>query len=346
MEFGVFDHLDRGAGDPADAYDLRLALVEAYDRHGFYSYHQAEHHSTPLGAAPSPSVFLAAVAQRTKRLRFGPLVYTLPLYNPLRLAEEICMLDGMSRGRMQLGVGRGISPHEVAFYGVDPANAQAMYEEALNLILRILQSEGEEVTHEGAYYSLKNVPIVMGPVQRPYPPLWYGVSRPDSTAWAAANDVNVIGNLDAARMRLVTDRYRHEWQALGHPADAIPRMGMSRHIVVADTDAEALSIARRAYANWFESFMFLWDRRGGRPPNAAYPATFDALAEKGLAVAGSPETVLARLDGQVAEAAVNYLLCRFAFGDIGEGEAMHSVDLFAREVMPHLRSAARTLAYA
>src|SRR5215207_8204785 len=83
MDFGVFDHLDR-SGRPLTAYyEERLRIVEAYDRAGFYSYHLAEHHSTPLGMAPSPSVFLAAVAERTRRLRFGPMVFALPLHHPL-----------------------------------------------------------------------------------------------------------------------------------------------------------------------------------------------------------------------------------------------------------------------
>src|ERR1700693_3247854 len=134
MEFGVFDHLDRYDVPLHDYYEARLRLVELYDSAGFYAYHLAEHHATPLGMAPSPSVFLAAVAQRTKRLRFGPLVYTLPLYHPLRLIDEICMLDQISGGRLELGVGRGISPFELAFFGIDPNAAQAMYVEALDVV--------------------------------------------------------------------------------------------------------------------------------------------------------------------------------------------------------------------
>ena len=91
MEFGVFDHLDRTGESLPDFYEDRLRIAEAYDRSGFYAYHIAEHHSTPLGMAPSPNVFLAALAQRTKWLRFGPLVFVLPLYHPLRLISEIWM---------------------------------------------------------------------------------------------------------------------------------------------------------------------------------------------------------------------------------------------------------------
>jgi alkanesulfonate monooxygenase SsuD/methylene tetrahydromethanopterin reductase-like flavin-dependent oxidoreductase (luciferase family) len=124
MEFGVFDHLDRDDQALGDYYSARLQIIEAYDRLGFYAYHVAEHHATPLGMAPSPSVFLAAVAQRTRRLRFGPLVYALPLYHPLRMIEEICMLDQMSGGRLEIGFGRGSSPSELIYYGQDPDKSQ------------------------------------------------------------------------------------------------------------------------------------------------------------------------------------------------------------------------------
>src|ERR671934_1349095 len=127
MQFGVFDHLDRNDLALGDYYEARLRIIEAYDRLGFYGYHVAEHHSTPLGMAPSPSVFLSAVAQRTRRLRFGPLVYTLPLYHPMRVYEEICMLDHMSGGRLELGVGRGAVPHEIEHYSIAPSEGQARY---------------------------------------------------------------------------------------------------------------------------------------------------------------------------------------------------------------------------
>ena len=131
MEFGIFDHVDRSDEALADYYELRLKLVESYDRCGFYCYHVAEHHSTPLSVASSPSVYLSAVAQRTRRLRFGPLVYLLPFYHPLRLIEEVCFLDQISRGRMQVGVGRGISPFETRYFGIDPDSSRQRFDEIL-----------------------------------------------------------------------------------------------------------------------------------------------------------------------------------------------------------------------
>src|ERR1019366_6288725 len=157
MEFGVFDHLDRDDQPLADYYQARLQIIEAYDRLGIYAYHVAEHHSTPLGMAPSPSVFLAAVAQRTRRLRFGPMIYALPLYHPIRMIEEICMLDQMSAGRLEMGFGRGASPTELEYYGQDPKNAQQVYTEALELILQGLAEK--TLTYHGRFFNFDNVPM-------------------------------------------------------------------------------------------------------------------------------------------------------------------------------------------
>ena len=118
MKFGIFDHLDIRNEPLSKTYDERLKLLRLADEAGFHAYHVAEHHGTPLGAAPSPSVYLAAAARETKRIRLGPLVYLLPLYHPLRLIEEICILDNLSDGRFELGVGRGISPIEIGFFGI------------------------------------------------------------------------------------------------------------------------------------------------------------------------------------------------------------------------------------
>src|ERR1700742_3373874 len=127
MKIGVFDHFDADGGALTALYEWRLKLVEAYDRTGIDIYHVAEHHSTPLGMAPSPSVFLASAAQRTRRLRLGTLVYALPLHHPLRMIEEICMLDHLSGVRLDIGFGRGSSPIELAYYGQDAADAQDIY---------------------------------------------------------------------------------------------------------------------------------------------------------------------------------------------------------------------------
>jgi alkanesulfonate monooxygenase SsuD/methylene tetrahydromethanopterin reductase-like flavin-dependent oxidoreductase (luciferase family) len=336
LKFGVFDHMDQGALPLNRQYEDRLKLIEAYDRSGFHAYHLAEHHATPLGMAPSPSVFLAAVAQRTSRLRFGALVHTLSLYHPLRLAEEICMLDQMSGGRLELGIGKGISPHELAYYGVPPDKAQALYLEASAVILKALS--GKTLTFHGEHFHFDKVPIEMTPVQKPHPPLWCGTSSLEGTRWFAENRVNCVTLAPATRARAITDRYREEWDRLGGKPAELPFMGVARHIVVAETQAQAMEAGRPAYEKWFRSFMLLWDKHGTKPITVVLPEDFADFVRAGFALVGTPEMVRERMAEQIEAAGINYMLCRFAFGDLPYEVSRRSLDLFVGEVMPKLAS--------
>jgi alkanesulfonate monooxygenase SsuD/methylene tetrahydromethanopterin reductase-like flavin-dependent oxidoreductase (luciferase family) len=339
MRLGVFDHMDRGLGALSDFYADRMRLIEAYDRAGFYGYHVAEHHATPLGVASSPGIWLAAIAQRTTQLRFGALVYLLPLYHPLKLLEELCMLDQMSKGRLLLGVGRGISPIEMRYFGIDPADTAPMYQEALAVILRGMA--GRELTFEGKYYQYRDVPIEMEPYQKPHPPLWYGIGRLDAVPWAVQHRVNVVGNLAGAKMLPLTNCYRAAWAAAGNEPEDIPLMGVGRHVVVAVTEREALDVARRGYGKWRDSFLKLWRQHNMQlpNPNAMFPETFEEAEAEGRAVAGTADKVRDTLQRTIDDGGLNYLLCRFAFGDIAADEALRSIDLFVRHVMPDLHEA-------
>jgi alkanesulfonate monooxygenase SsuD/methylene tetrahydromethanopterin reductase-like flavin-dependent oxidoreductase (luciferase family) len=336
MKFGIFDHLD-DPGLPLDeAYEMRLKLIEAYDKAGFYAYHLAEHHATPLGTGPSPSVFLAAVAQRTRQLRFGPLVYPLPFYHPIRLIEEICMLDHLSGGRFQLGVGKAVSPIELRFYGVDPERASAIYVEMLDVVLRGLATG--EVEGPAGIYTLPHVAMTLRPKQQPHPPLWYGIMSPESAFWAAKYDMNIVTLAPAPVARAITDRYRQEWTALGKSTATMPLLGVERQIVVADSDELAMAIARRAYQRWHRAFVYLWSLHGlGHIPNHLYPPEFEDAQRAGMAVAGSPPVVRDYIVRHMEESGANYLVGAFAFGDMTLDEALRSVELFAGEIMPALR---------
>lgn len=334
MEFGVFDHMDHAGVPLVEQYEDRLRLARAYERIGIARLHIAEHHSTPLGMAPSPGIFLSAVAQRTRRLRFGPTVYPIKLYHPLRLAEEICMLDHLSGGRFEFGVGKGASPIELSFYGIDPANAEAQYAEALTVLRQALTED--RVDFEGQFYRFRNIPVELAPLQRPHPPMWYGVSAPDGARRAARNRYNIVTNLPAPKARDIIEAYRDEWGVQGNRPATLPRLGMNRFVVIAETEREALQIADRAFARWVYSFWKLWDERGTRPP-VPMPSSFEGVREAGLGVAGTPEMVLDALAEQVEQAGTRYLLCQFAFGDLAFDEAARSVALFGEHVMSPLR---------
>ena len=334
MEFGVFDHLDRTGTSLADYYEDRLKIVEAYDRAGFYAYHVAEHHSTPLGMAPSPNVFLSAIAQRTRRLRFGPLVYALPLHQPLRLLEEICMLDHLSRGRLEIGFGRGSVAAEIEFYGVDRAQAQDMYAEGLELIVEGMTKP--VLDFHGKYFSCRDVPMEIKPLQQPHPPIWYGVHAPESAERAARRNLHVVDLDPPGPTRVAMERYRATWRP-SHPGAVMPKLGLGRFVVVADTDAEALRLARRAYPVWHRAFTYLFTLLNRPFQNHPRPADFDTLMEHGQGIAGSPKTVADFLGGRLVETTCNYMVGQFAFGDLTLQECLHSIGLFASEIMPALR---------
>ena len=333
MRFGIFDHMDNDHLGMADFMEERFRLLELYDRHGFHSWHVAEHHATSLGMAPSPNVMLAAAAQRTKRLRFGPMVYALPLYHPMRLAEEIAMIDQMSRGRLDIGFGRGSSPTEIAYFGIDPGETEAIYQRDLPRILTALETG---VMHNPGFEKPYDAPVLkVETYQKPYPPVWYGVHTTDSAERAATRGWATI-NLDMDyEARECNDVFRAVWakEQAGRP---LPLMGLGRFVVVAPTDEEAVEIATRAYPHWHAGFTHLF-RKLGRMMNHPRPDTWAKLNAQGTGIAGSPQTVAAFLRDQLTTAQCNYCVAQIAFGNQTLVEMTRSIELFASGVMPALQ---------
>jgi len=324
MRFGVFDHIDQSGADFETIYADRLALAEAYDQAGFHALHIAEHHGSPLGLAPSPNVFLAAVAARTRRLRFGALVNTLPLYEPLRLIEEFGMLDRMSGGRLEIGVGRGVVPFETAFFGLTHLDTPPRFEEALEILLLGLRSE--RLTYEGRFWTYRGVPMTIPPVQRPHPPLWYGVGRPEHGPWTAARGMNIVANAEAEQIVRIFEAYR---EANGRET---AKLGFARHLVLAEDAAEAERLAAPAYDRWRASLAKLWRDNGADP--IRFPKDYGEAKARGLALAGAPAAIRDELARQFEASTANYFLCRFAFGDLPPSAARRSLDLFVEQVAP------------
>lgn len=333
IEFGIFDHMDRRPDTSlAQTYEDRLKLIEGYDRAGFYGYHLAEHHATPLTMAPAPNIFLSAIAQRTRTLRFGPMVYVLPMYHPLRLAEEVCMLDQLSGGRFLYGVGKGITPYELGYFGVDPAQARDIYDEILEITLQLFDPQIERFSWHGKHFDFDDVPVNIHPVQTPHPPLWIGVGTPEGAEKAGRQGVNVLTNSPLPRATEFMSRFR---DAHAGSDETLPKMGICRHTYIAETDAEAERVMREAYPFWYRHFVHLWKAHGGNPVVAAYSEDFDETVAKDLLIFGSPETVRAEIDRYLTTSETNYFVCRFAFGSLSYDQSISALDAFTEEVMPH-----------
>lgn len=249
IDFGVFDHIEHLPGVPLDRlYRDRLEQIEYLDAAGFYGYHVAEHHTPATHSmAPSQNVFLSAASQRTGRLRLVPTVYVLPLHHPLRLIEEICMVDALSEGRLEIAVGAG-GVLEAYFWGHegDPELNRARYEEVLAIVRAGLTDR--ELSYEGHFYSFDRVPMLLRPTQHPCPPVWY--MRNVVTAAKLGFNCIVEGSLDHVQANIMC--YRRVWaETFGPGAPNVqgqePKVGANFFMVLADTDEEAVALGEAAW---------------------------------------------------------------------------------------------------
>ncbi len=342
LQFGIFDWLDDSGRSLAEGYEQRLKMLEYADRAGYFAYHLAEHHGTPLSTAPSPNLFFALLAQRTRRLRFGPMVYLLLKYHPVRLIEEICVLDQLSGGRLELGVGRPASPFEAAIYGLDLTDSRPMTLEYLDLLTSALATG--RIDHEGKYFQMKDVRLTLRPVQRPYPPLWYPTLQASSIPWIAQHGFHILlmflftspeatGEQLRQYRQLVREHAGQSGRLNGHVAE--PLQGFSIQIYVADSDAEARRVAREAHARFFHNFNYLWAQNGVLDRHAAR-ADFDHYVDQGMLAVGSPETVRATLQQYLDQTGANYLAGCFSFGTLTDEQVLRSLELFTTQVRPRL----------
>jgi alkanesulfonate monooxygenase SsuD/methylene tetrahydromethanopterin reductase-like flavin-dependent oxidoreductase (luciferase family) len=343
VDFGLFDWIERNGSPLQQLYEDRLQLLEAADGAGFYCYHLAEHHATPLSMVPSPALFLAAAAQRTRKIRLGPLVYLLPLYDPLRLIGEVCMLDQLSGGRLDLGVGRGVSPYELRYFGVDPAASRAIFSEALEVLIAGLTHE--RLTYEGQHHQYRDVPIELRPCQQPYPALWYPTHNMESMPYVARHGFNFVDLGPAKAVRERVDAYWRIWEEHrgeagrlnGHVAK--PKVGVLRQLVVAETDDEALAIARPAYADFNHSILKLWHDHGDHAVDGLFD--WETATQRETVLCGSPARVRERLSELVEVSGCNYVICSFAWGTLAHQQTLKSLQLFVQEIMPAFQTGSR-----
>jgi alkanesulfonate monooxygenase SsuD/methylene tetrahydromethanopterin reductase-like flavin-dependent oxidoreductase (luciferase family) len=197
---------------------------------------------------------------------------------------------------------------------------------------------GATLDHQGSFSRFENVPMELGPFQKPHPPVWYGMHSPDSAERAARKGLNVVANGTAAQARAASDRFRQVWGE-AHADAPLPKLGLVRFLVVGETDAEALAIARRAYPRWYKSFNHLYRLHGRSPMLGERAPDFDALHQEGKGVAGTPDKVAAFVDAQMKEAGATYFVGQFAFGDLTLDEILQSLKLFVERVMPGLGNA-------
>ena len=344
MKIGLFDHIEHGERPLSTLFDERLNFIQAADEAGFYCLHLAEHHATPLNMVPVPGVFLGAVARATRRMRLGPLVYLLPLYSPLRMIEEICMLDHLSHGRLEVGVGRGVSPYELKYHKVEHEDSRDIFIDAFNCLSAGLVTN--ELSYSGPYYKYDKVPIELHPLQQPHPAFWYGSSGPEGSTWAGEHGLHFV---TLGSMQLAKDNIDTFKQALAkrgraaQPKAEFPggaAIGVQRHIFVDDTDDKAIAWAKPAMECHLKNINWLRSKHGvtglTTRLKAVRGATFEECIEEGSVIAGSPQTVREEIERHVSELGINYFLSYMFLGTMSLTDALRSLQLFSTEVMPKI----------
>jgi alkanesulfonate monooxygenase SsuD/methylene tetrahydromethanopterin reductase-like flavin-dependent oxidoreductase (luciferase family) len=350
LEFMIWDHVTRPAGEGlGELYRHRIELVQRAEAAGFSHYHVAEHHGHVLSMAPSQFVYLAAVARETGTIGLGTMVTCLPLHHPIRLAEEICMLDQLSDGRLEWGFGKGISPFEHRFFGHDPAEAAARSDDMLPTILEALET-GVMRSEGSKYFSFPDADLAMEPRQRPYPELWY----PANLTYAAEHNLHLV------MPAFVTPEQRSTFDELVaanganparmNPQVEKPRLGSTHFVLVTEHEEDAVRLGAEATT----SYTGLIHRSGGfepphiqaaRPPDAetSDPRRHQSTPGRSFDtrfLAGTPEQIRDRLVPYVAGVRLDFISMGFFPGTLPLEVTRRSVELFIDEVLPALREAA------
>lgn len=320
--------------DTAGVYrDLLGDVVEA-EALGFEAVWLAEHHFSRYGGhVPSIPVLGAAAAARTRRIRIGAAAAILPLRDAVETAESFAMLDVLSGGRLEMGVGRGFLPLEFAGRGIGLDERAGRFREGLDVLLRAWG--GGPFSYHGQHYSLDDVEVLPQPLQRPHPPVWVAASTSrESFELAGSRGFGLMVN-PYTRTRDEVEQglawYRDARRRAGHDPGG-GRVMANQHMFVAATEEEARERPREALLAYLASVNEAFAHRNPAGPSALAPDAYDAVYP-GKVLFGTPDDVVRRVKEWEA-LGVTDICCAASFGDLDPGVRRRSMRLFAERVLP------------
>ena len=342
--------------DPVRAqqvYGEHLEQMALYEEYGFDAICMNEHHSKPYGLMPSPNLMAAALIQRTRRITIGILGNLPALHgHPVRLAEEIAMLDCMSGGRIISGFVRGV-PQEYLALSQSLEEARDRLAEAWDLIVKAWTHHQPFAWH-GKYFHYDHVSIWPRPLQQPHPPIILPADSDEGLETAARRRVPTgVAYRSNARAKSIFDRYRtfaarHGWTPTPEHCHVL------RHVYVAESNARARAEAE-PHLDYFWHKLLSYHRGSmklfGQAPPARpavvasaedlplYEFDFDLTQKEGLTLVGDPDHVAGEITAQMRELGAGVLMGLFQFGSLPHGLAKKNIELFARTVLPELRRA-------
>ncbi len=348
LEFAVFalpTYIEGRDGPHGEYMRTFVDFLASAEELGFDGVWANEHHFHPYGGfIPSPPVMLSALAQRTSHVRLGTSIMVLPLHQPHEVAEQLAMVDLMSGGRLELGIGRGFVAHDYEKLKIPVDEGQERTVEALDVILKAWSRK--PFSHAGKYYSYDNIEVWPFPEQEPHPPIWMAAT----TNPASFELVGTLGLdlLTVAYLRPLTDLaasvelYRDGLAAAGHAPEP-RRVGIHYQVVIGDDRAEARQIAKEALDRYAQQLISLHSKASSpvapRPElrKVAEGLTIERAVDEGRILAGTPEDCVAVIERARDLIGVTNVDCTFTFGSIDLERARRSMRLFANDVIPRLR---------
>lgn len=360
MKFGLLYELQYAKpwppGFEARLFHEALEQIALADRLGYDYVWEVEHHFLQeYSHSSAPEVLLAAASQRTERIRLGHGVVLLPsAYNhPIRVAERIATLDIVSGGRVEFGTGRSGTPLELGGFGIDPATSKEQWDEALRMIPRMWTED--PFSHEGRFYSIPPRSVIPKPVQRPHPPIWVAASTPATFQQAGERGIGVLCFIigQPAQLSERIDVYRQSIRSATPVGAFVNEQVAGFTVTLCLEDAcEARAVGGTA-ALWYAAMLgsILGEWRGKTIPGYEYygdigraaaqqaGSDLDGLIEDGTFCIGDPAACIRTIEKYEA-AGVDQLICLVQAGRIPHETIMHSLELFAREVMPRFRTPA------
>lgn len=348
VKFGVFDHIENIPGTPtSQLFKDRLELIRMAEQAGFVGYHFAEHHGSDLCMAPSQELFIAAASQVTSDIRLGPMVKLLPMHHPVRIIEDMCVVDQLTEGRLEFGVGRGPVPIEHYWLGQEWSEARERFADVLSIVVRALET-GEISSENSRFFDFPTMPMATRPFQENIP-FWY----PGSPQIAGRYGMSLMwpGKINEEGYEQYLQAWRdHEGGEIRlEGPDGKPRVGYSMLLAIAPTEDEAQDIARRGMeglvrrtrnAHRFDHLVASEEEcYVAQGPLRAIHANMELAIQFG---AGTPAQIAERVAALLDDGMADYICFMFPTGDMTYDEAKRTLELFVTEVMPELEPSAAT----
>ncbi|MFN0147385.1 MAG: LLM class flavin-dependent oxidoreductase [Dehalococcoidia bacterium] len=324
MKFGVLQFFSWTRRIPLEqVYERALQRIEVMDQTGYDAVWLAEHHFNTYSVCPSVTMMGMHVAGRTKRLRIGTAVTLAAFYHPLRLAEDLAMLDILSGGRLNWGAGRGFDPVEFRSFSVPVEESSDRFRECSEIVLQAWTQE--RVTYQGKYWSFDGVEVMPKPLQKPHPPHWLAATSPESIRRAAEKGQSILMDPHASHEEIARKQviYRQALAEFGHPVEG-RELPVARLLAVAPTDAAAREVAAEG-ARWT-----LGSYAKGAPtgqPDAPARDPVERYVDD-VIIHGSPEAVVEKIQALRETMTLDYLMCAPL--------SHESFMLFTEKVLPKL----------